>query len=157
MTTEVGRVAEATGLSQAEPQSAQGLDPSGFDPSRIADGQWVLIPDYRGFAVKQVAKVTPKLVKFAGPQWPRQATLLTVVAALDSKADAERLKQSLEGALGTYHERERRAREDFNARKSAAKIAFERKKRELVETAIAMEAATAGETAGLDPKDDSND
>src|SRR3712207_5219131 len=31
MDTEIGRVAEATGLSQAEPS---GLGPSGFDPSR---------------------------------------------------------------------------------------------------------------------------
>jgi hypothetical protein len=29
-----GRVPDGTGLSQAEPQSAQGLGPSGFDPSR---------------------------------------------------------------------------------------------------------------------------
>ena len=34
MMEDIGRVADATGLSQAEPQSAVGLGPSGFDPSR---------------------------------------------------------------------------------------------------------------------------
>ena len=29
---------QATGLSQAEPQSSQGLGPSGFDPSRCRHG-----------------------------------------------------------------------------------------------------------------------
>jgi hypothetical protein len=47
MTTDLGRVAEATGLSQVEPQSSQGLDPTGFDPSR-----WH--PEQRSFA-KQIA------------------------------------------------------------------------------------------------------
>lgn len=35
MSEEVGRMANATGLSQVEPQSAQGLAPSGIDPLRF--------------------------------------------------------------------------------------------------------------------------
>lgn len=37
-----GRVGKPTGLSQAEPQ--EGLGPSGFDPSRVANDQCPVCP-----------------------------------------------------------------------------------------------------------------
>lgn len=47
MTKELARVGKPTGLSQVEPQSSQGLAPTGFDPSR--DGKLNTAGELRGF------------------------------------------------------------------------------------------------------------
>lgn len=114
-------------------------------------GEWAVFNDgYSGARVRQIAKVTPKIVKFSGMNWPRQCWRSDLMAALPTKESAEHLAQALNGAKGTRDDRCRKAHDEFCARKAAAWAAYEKAAAKLVASAI--EAATAGEIEGLDPK-----
>lgn len=65
--------------------------------------------------VRQVAKITPSLVKFEGG-WPRQCNRLSVVAYFSDKATAERVKDSINGVAREFS-RHRRAIEDERSRR----------------------------------------
>jgi len=70
--------------------------------------------------MKQAEKVTPRLVKFVGANYPRQCGILEVVGSFADKATAERVSDSIGGIAGEYERRRRAAQDELSARMTAA-------------------------------------
>lgn len=133
-----GRVGKPTGLSQAESSSTVSAL-TGFDPSRVAAGDWLVIRDWN-IHVRQVGKVTPKLFKFgAGSnRYPTQISIDSdrILAALPDRITAERVRDSIGGIDGEFSRRRHAADQERNARVEAAKQARDKAIARLVASAI---------------------
>jgi hypothetical protein len=105
-----------SGHSRAEPEEVSVV------PTSVPNaGEWAVVrASYGHPCVQQIAKVTPKLIKFAGLNWPRQCNRSDLLVSLPDKEAAEFVSQSLAGAAGQRESRVRKAREDFDERKAAA-------------------------------------
>jgi hypothetical protein len=142
-----GAPADADPALVASDQAASRLAPSGFDPSRITVGDWIVIPGWRSAAVELVTRVTPKLVYAKQGSWRAfQRKRETVIAAFADEQAARDLAQQFGGAAGQRDDRIRKAQRDFNERKAAAVAAYDKTAARLV--AIAMEARQ-----GADPEE----
>ena len=128
-------------------QAPAGLDASRCDPSR---GDWVLFrwSDYERVKVelRQVEKVTPKLVKFAGPcPWPRQCTRLNIVGVLPTKEAGMAAQQAIAGIAGEFEQRRRAAEDERSRRQTEAVAAANRKVDAAIASAIASALAQGGD------------
>lgn len=105
---------------------------SGSVPSA---GEWGVVRAAYGHPrVQQIAKVTPKLIKFAGLDWPRQCNRSDLLVSLLDKEAAEMVSQSLAGAGGQRDARVRKAQEEFAQRRAAAWDAYEKVAERMLET-----------------------
>jgi hypothetical protein len=112
-------------------------------------GEWVLFrdSDYAPFrvAIKQAAKVTPKLVRFEGTQYPRQCSLLNVTASFASEEVAKRVAEQIGGVGGKFEKRRRAAEDERSSRITAARAAAEAQVIKIVARASDILAAAPGE------------
>lgn len=82
--------------------------------------------------VKQAAKVSPRLVKFVGTSYPRQCSILEVVASFPDEATALRVKDSIAGVAGEFSRRRRAAEAERTRRVTDALTAANRTVEEII-------------------------
>jgi hypothetical protein len=99
--------------------------------------------------------VTPKLVKFVGSQWPRQCSILDLVASFKDEGTARRTADSIGGVAGEFNRRRRAANEEKTRRVTEALTAANRSVERII--ASAMSAGTAETGTGSGPQDRQRD
>lgn len=122
----------------------------------VNPGDWVLFRDnsaYRPIEVRvhRAAKVSPKLIKFEGTNWPRQCNRLSVTAAFPDEQTARQVAQAIDGVSGTFQQKRRNIEDDRSRRITEALAVANRSVERIVASAMS---ARSGETAGLAPKDE---
>lgn len=96
-------------------------------------GHYAVIKGWGNYVVETITRVTPKLVFTQHGTWrARQRKHGDLTAQFPDPLAAEQLAQSLNGALGQYNERCRKARKISEASYGAAKEAFDRTANELI-------------------------
>ena len=85
-------------------------------------GDWIVCSGW-GREVRQVEKVTPKLIKLAGRGYTRQIKRKQVIAVAGNKDLADQIKQAIDGIEGEFSRRRRAANDDFHACVRAAREA----------------------------------
>lgn len=89
----------------------------------FAKDGWVVFDDAGlggpRYVARQIDRVTPKLVKLNGAQWPRQKPKEEILCTLESEDAAQRLCQSLNGVAGDYAAAKQRLRAEHNERATA--------------------------------------
>lgn len=105
----------------------------------LAKGDWVVFDDasFGGpkYITRQIDRVTPKLVKLKGSQWPRQKPKGEILCAFEKEGTAQGLCQSLNGVAGDYAAATERLRAEHKERATAL--------REKLDTAVARQVAKA--------------
>jgi hypothetical protein len=86
-------------------------------------GDYAVIKWGRGANVRQIEKVTPKLVKVRDSWGTRQLKHADVYAVFADKADADRIMQSIDGVMGEHRRRVQAAIADRDLRVAAADAA----------------------------------
>lgn len=104
-------------------------------------GEFALYIDYGSATVRQIEKVTPKLIKFGGRSWPRQIKRGALLYAGSDEAALKQLGQSIDGVRGEYNRRRAEANKEFNARVAVAREAMERSLARLISQARAQASA----------------
>jgi hypothetical protein len=104
-------------------------------------GGFVVMLGWNKAEVGEVEKVTPKLFKVSrGTGWrAMQYPHSRALACFASKDDADKLAQSLDGALGQRNERVRRARADADVRIGEANEAYDKIQARLIAAALETE------------------
>jgi hypothetical protein len=92
----------------------------------VSEGDWVLFSNggYRPLdvACKRACKVTPRLVKFEGPLWPRQCNRLSVVASFSDETTARTVANKINGGVSGEYEKRRQDAEDERSRRITAAL-----------------------------------
>jgi hypothetical protein len=90
-------------------------------------GYFAVVKGWNTYEVETIARVTPKMVYTQRGTWrPTQRKRSELQAQFADREAAELVAQSLNGALGRYNERCRRAREEYSTRCQAAGSAFDK-------------------------------
>lgn len=149
-----GASAAQTGLSP----TAKPLRVSSANAASIPSaGQWIVVREtsafgWARFGATEAGKVTAKMVVFArrGTCWGKQARLEHVIAAMDSRQEAEKLASDLSGVAGEFLRKKMAADRERSARVKEYEAVAERQAQRVIASAMSAQRA---ETEGLSPQD----